>query len=63
MSELKVFRYAIVDKDGNVVNVSLWDGKTPWTPGEGLKAIKDEDNKAEIGGKWDGTRFTPPSGK
>lgn len=36
--EPKVFRYAIVDKDGNVVNVSLWDGKTPWQPGEGLKA-------------------------
>lgn len=63
MTEPKVNRYAIVDKKGNVVNVSLWDGVTPWQPGEGLKAIKDEDNKAEIGGKYDGTRFTPPSSK
>lgn len=63
MSELKVFRYAIVDKDGNVVNVSLWDGVTPWTPGEGLKAIKDDNDKAQIGGKWDGTTFLPPQEK
>ena len=56
----EVSRYAIVDKDGNVTNVTLWDGVTPWQPGEGLKAVKDEDNKAEIGGRWNGEAFLPP---
>lgn len=60
MTKPKVYRYAIVDKDGNITNVSLWDGKTPWQPGEGLKAIKDENNEAQIGGKWDGKVFLPP---
>lgn len=60
MEEKKVYRYAIVDGKGNVVNVSLWDGVTPWQPGEGLKAIKDEDDKAQIGGKWDGKKFLQP---
>lgn len=63
MDDKKVYRYAIVDEKGNVTNVSLWDGVTPWAPGEGLKAVKDENNKAEIGGKWDGTTFLPPEGK
>lgn len=60
MEEKKVYRYAIVDADGNVTNVSLWDGVTPWTPGEGLKAIKDEKEEAQIGGKWDGKKFVRP---
>lgn len=52
MAEPKVFRYAIVDKGGNVVNVSLWDGIPTWTPSEGLKAVKDTDDKAQIGGRF-----------
>lgn len=59
----KIYRYAIVDADGNITNVSLWDGKTPWQPPEGHKAIKDEENKAEIGGKYDGKKFLPPINK
>lgn len=63
MKEPKIYRYAIVDKDGNVVNVSLWDGIATWQPGEGLKAIKDEKDKAEIGGRWTGKAFLPPQEK
>lgn len=63
MGKNKVYRYAIVDKDGNVTNVTLWDGVTPWQPGEGLEAVKDKANKAEIGGKWSGKKFLPPSAK
>lgn len=58
-----VSRYAIVDKDGNIVNVSLWDGVTPWQPPAEHKAIKDEKDEAQIGGKWDGKKFLPPQEK
>lgn len=29
-------KYALTDKAGAVVNVILWDGVTPYDPGEGL---------------------------
>lgn len=56
----EVSRYAIVDKNNNVVNVTLWDGETPWQPGKGIKAIKDKKNEAQASGKWDGKKFIPP---
>ncbi|HVV37592.1 MAG TPA: hypothetical protein VHC63_13365 [Acidimicrobiales bacterium] len=27
-------RYALVDSDGNVVNVIVWDGVSPYNPGD-----------------------------
>lgn len=46
-------RYAILDKDNTVVNVSEWDGVTPWTPGEGLTAVLLPDNSpVEIDGTY-----------
>ena len=41
-------RYAIVDTSTNIcVNVSQWDGETPWSPGEGFIAVQSD--VAEIG--------------
>jgi hypothetical protein len=32
-------RYAVIDIDGTVVNVIVWDGVTPYDPGEGLTLV------------------------
>lgn len=41
-------RYPIIDVATNIViNVSQWDGVTPWSPGEGFIAIQSD--VAEIG--------------
>lgn len=47
-------RYALV-RDGQVVNVALWDGKTEWTPDEGCTVHKLADD-SQVGPGW--TRFT-----
>ena len=31
-------RYAVIDANGLVVNVVLWDGESKWTPPEGCTA-------------------------
>lgn len=28
---------------GTIVNTILWDGETPWEPGEGLRAVRVSD--------------------
>jgi hypothetical protein len=55
-------RYAIVDNATKVVvNISKWDGVTPWAPPAGTKAVNVENVQCNIG--WveqpDGT-FAPP---
>lgn len=36
-------RYAIINTETNiVVNVSVWDGETPWSPGQGFIAIQSD---------------------
>ena len=32
-------KYAVIDLNNVVVNVSLWDGETPWKPGFGYTAV------------------------
>jgi hypothetical protein len=34
-------RYALVNAAGETVNVILWDGKTPYTPPEGLEVVPE----------------------
>jgi hypothetical protein len=43
--------------DGKVVNVSLWDGKSDWTPAEEVVEIPEGVN-AGIGWDYDGKEFT-----
>ena len=50
-------RYALVDKDGKIVNVVCWDGQTDWQPPEGLTAIRDKAGEAEPEGTFDGVAF------
>jgi hypothetical protein len=50
---LKSFAHVL---DGKVVNVSLWDGVTPFTPDEELVEIPEGTN-AGIDWDWDGVKF------
>lgn len=34
-------RYVVLDDADEVVNVVLWDGETPWEPGEDLRAVPE----------------------
>lgn len=47
-------------QDGEVKNVALWDGESPWAP-EGFDLIETTD-RPEIGPGWsyDGSVFTQP---
>jgi hypothetical protein len=49
-------RRAVLDQDGNVVNVVVADDT--WTPPDGLTVVADE--TAEIGGQIVGGVYTPP---
>lgn len=51
-------RYAIVDAQGKVINVVLWDGGNDWSPPEGTTAVQD--NNAVIGGTIISGVYTPP---
>ena len=53
-------RYAVVDDDGLVLNVLVWDGATSWSPPTGTVAVPVGD-EVEIGGILDSRtkEFTP----
>ena len=34
-----LYHYAHVDADGQVVNVSVWDGIQPYDPGDGVEMV------------------------
>ena len=53
-NNLKTYAHII---DGVVVNVSLWDGESDWTPAEEIVEIP-EGSSAGIGWDWDGKKFT-----
>lgn len=53
--------YAIVDQDGIVVNIALWDGQSEWRPGPGLTAVLAEGAEVQIGWIHDNGSFYPPS--
>ncbi len=55
MAEVK--RYAHVEADGSISNVSLWDGVTPWSPPPGVTAVLDANEEAEIGGTHKAGKF------
>lgn len=43
-------RYAVIESE-IVVNVAVWDGSSPWSPGEGLIAVRSDE--AGIGWSYD----------
>ncbi|EEW2264213.1 tail fiber assembly protein [Escherichia coli] len=53
--------YAVIDGDGNIVNVIVWDGVTEWEPPEGTHAVRCGDNLCGIGGTYkEGVFNVPP---
>ncbi|HBH7842644.1 TPA: tail fiber assembly protein [Escherichia coli] len=53
--------YAVIDGDGNIVNVIVWDGVTEWEPPEGTQAVRCGDNLCVIGGTYkEGVFNVPP---
>ena len=53
-------RWAVVDSDGLVTNVVLWDGVTEWHPGPGLTVVNLAGSSAGPGWTYDGSTFSPP---
>lgn len=52
-------RYALIDADGVVQNVCLWDGNTAWTPPDGCSAVAlSDDDHVGRGDTYDGAGFT-----
>jgi hypothetical protein len=39
-------RYLVLNDQGEPVNITLWDGITPWHPGEGLRAVPEPEPEA-----------------
>ncbi len=57
-------RYALLDADGNVTNVILWDGKTEWEPPEGHTTrrlnARGKDARVAPGWRLDGGTWAEP---
>lgn len=52
--------YALVDNEGKVVNVIVWDGVAGWSPDDGLMAVECEDKNCFVGGSYKDGIFYPP---
>jgi hypothetical protein len=53
--------WAVIDSDGIVVNIIVWDGAEEWMPPEGMTVIKCGDKPFSIGGSCKNGIFTPPA--
>lgn len=51
--------YAVLDADGVITNMVMWDGKTPYDPGEGLTLVPAGDGYS-IGGRIENGNYVPP---
>lgn len=53
--------WCLVDSDGNVQNVTPYDGTTPYTPPNGLTLQLDVTQQAGIGWIYSNGTFTNPN--
>ena len=51
--------YAIVNSEGKVINMIIWDGVSTYSPPSGCQIIKTDN--AAIGWDWDGQSFVNPN--
>jgi hypothetical protein len=54
-------RYAIVNSNGIVDNIILWDEASQWSPPEGMTMVKLEDVLCDMGWKYENEVFTDPN--
>lgn len=54
-------KYAVVNADGIVDNIILWDEAAPWQPPEGSVMVKVEEVVCDIGWKYENNVFTDPN--
>lgn len=53
--------YGVIDVDGTIINVVLWDGDSGWAPPEGHTTLKLENSGAGIGWVYKkGVFIAPP---
>lgn len=60
LGEVKMKRYAIVNPDGVVENMIIWDEVSQWTPPEGHTMVKAEEVLCDIGWKYENGAFVRP---
>ena len=44
--------WAIIDSNGNVITVIVWDGIQPYTPPAGTTCVQDPNNPPQVGIGW-----------
>ena len=55
-------RYAVIDAQNTVVNIVMWDGVSPYNPGESLRLVPVGAVWLDVGWTWDGiTEPQPPA--
>ena len=54
-------RYAIIDSNGTVDNIILWDEAAQWSPPESMTMVNVEDVLCSIGWKYENEMFTNPN--
>lgn len=59
MNEPLLQRYAVIDANGNIINVTLWDGVSEWSPPDGCYVVQSD--TMLIGGTYIDGIYTPPS--
>ncbi|EPE9235543.1 hypothetical protein ACSPOM_001576 [Klebsiella pneumoniae] len=58
---MDAIKWAVINVDGIVVNIIVWDGAEEWMPPEGMTVIKCGDKPFSIGGSYKNGIFTPPA--
>lgn len=54
-------RYAIIDSNGLVDNIILWDEASSWSPPEGMTMVKVEGVVCDLKWKYENEVFTDPN--
>ena len=54
-------RYAIIDSNGIVNNIILWDESAQWSPPEGMTMVKVEEILCDLGWKYENESFSNPN--
>jgi hypothetical protein len=52
--------YAVISQS-IVINFILWDGVSPYNPGDGMTLVPLNGRPCDIGWTYDGTQFVPPA--